>query len=135
MIAGAGGAVGTVVVVVRLVVGLVVGLNVAFDEDRKGFLGVVAAVGNTILLMLFENVPVLESGKKLLVAEAMPLVVLLGSKVYGLLSFEVTASKYGLFVAEIELKPLPEETGYELPTMPTLFPEGLRYMLLPAEVK
>ena len=115
MIAGAGGAVGTAVVVV---VDLVVGLNVAFDEDRKGFLEVVAAVGNTILLRLFEigkfgnlDVPALESGKKLLVAEAMSLLVLLGSKVYGLLSFEVTASKYGLFVAEIELNPLPEEAG------------------------
>ena len=48
LIAGAGGAVGTVVVVV----GLVVGLNVAFDEVRKGFLEVVATVGNTILLLL-----------------------------------------------------------------------------------
>ena len=89
MIAGAGGAVGTVVVVV----GLVVGLNVALEEVRKGFLAVVATVGNTILLWLVENVSLLESGIMLFVAEAMPLLVLLGSKEYELLSFEVTASR------------------------------------------
>ena len=57
------------------------------------------------------NFLVLESGKKLLLAEAMSLLVLLGSEGYGLLPFEAAASKYGLFVAEMELKPLPGDTG------------------------